>query len=151
MKKVIAILVAALAFVAVASAQSRAVGVRAGLGGVEVSYQHGFNGNFLEADLGAAFRTGVVGVSLQLAYDFVFASSNNWSFYAGPAIGLSFASVKDGGSSVVPGVGGQIGVEFAVPGAPINFSLDYRPELIYAANAVAFSAADIALGVRYRF
>jgi hypothetical protein len=150
MKKVITILVAALAFVAVASAQPRAVGVRAGLGGVEVSYQHGFNSNFLEADLGAAFQSGAVAISLQLAYDFVFASSGNWNFYAGPALGLAFATAKDA-SALVPAVGGQVGVEFSVPGAPLNFSLDWRPQLIYVARQVGFAAADIALGIRYRF
>ena len=152
MKKVITILVAALAFVAVASAQPRALGIRAGLSGVEVSYQNTLGTpHFLEADLGAAFSSGYTGLSLRVAYDFVFASSNNWNFYAGPSLGLTFVSVKNANSAVVPTFGGQVGVEYAIPGAPLNISLDYRPALAYAGGQVTFIPADVALGVRYRF
>ena len=152
MKKVIAILVAVFAFVAVASAQPRALGIRAGLSGVELSYQNTLGApHFLEADLGVAFRTGYTGLSLRLAYDFVFASANNWNFYAGPSVGLTFVSVKDSGSSVVPTFGAQVGVEYEIPGAPLNISLDYRPALAYAGGNVTFIPADVALGVRFRF
>ena len=49
MKKFFAVMVAALAFAAVASAQPKAVGVRVG-NGAEVSYQHYLGGsNFIEA------------------------------------------------------------------------------------------------------
>ena len=52
MKKVIVTLLAVLAFVGVASAQPKAIGVRAGYGG-ELSYQHYVAGsNFIEGDLG---------------------------------------------------------------------------------------------------
>ena len=152
MKKVLAILAGLLVFAAAASAQSRALGVRAGLSGVEVSYQQSFGTpNFLEMDLGASFRSDYTGISLMAAYDFVFASANNWNFYAGPAAGLCFVKVKDAGSAVVPAVGGQVGIEYVIPGAPLNFSLDYRPMLVYSSGNAAFSSADIALGIRYRF
>ena len=52
MKKIIAILFAALTVSSVAAiAQPRAVGVRVGYG-VEASYQHTLGANFIEADLG---------------------------------------------------------------------------------------------------
>ena len=51
MKKFIVVVLSVLAFAAVASAQPRALGIRAGYGG-EISYQHGGGAGFLEADLG---------------------------------------------------------------------------------------------------
>ncbi|MCR4825026.1 MAG: hypothetical protein K5849_06700, partial [Bacteroidales bacterium] len=77
MKKFIVILVSVLAFAAVASAQPRALGLRAGYG-AELSYQHGLGSGFLEADLG--FQGSGHGVYVTGVYDFIFASSGIANF-----------------------------------------------------------------------
>ena len=77
MKKLLTVLIGVLAFAAVASAQPRALGVRAGYGG-EISYQHTTGPGFIEADLGFLAGHGfyVTGV-----YDFIFANSGICNFY----------------------------------------------------------------------
>ena len=122
MKKVLAILVAAFAFVAVASAQPRAIGVRAGWGG-ELSYQHNAGAGFLEADLGFLANNGfyVTGI-----YDFILGSAGICNFYAGPGAQLGFYNVGET-SGFNAGIAGQLGVEFEIPSVPLNISLDWRP------------------------
>ena len=144
MKKVLAILVAAFAFVAVASAQPRALGVRAGYGG-EISYQHGSSAGFLEADLGFWANNGfyVTGV-----YDFIFANAGIVNFYVGPGVQLGFYNHADA-SGFNAGLAGQLGMEFEIPSAPVNISLDWRP--VYYFNYGGFGWQGIALGIRYRF
>ena len=144
MKKVLAILVAAFAFVAVASAQPRALGVRAGWGG-ELSYQHGAGAGFLEADLGFWANNGfyVTGV-----YDFIFANAGIVNFYVGPGVQLGFYNHADA-SGFNAGLAGQLGMEFEIPSAPVNISLDWRP--VYYFNYGGFGWQGIALGIRYRF
>ncbi len=144
MKKVLAILVAAFAFVAVASAQPRALGVRAGWGG-ELSYQHGAGAGFLEADLGFLANNGfyVTGI-----YDFILGSAGICNFYAGPGVQLGFYNHADQ-SGFNAGIAGQLGVEFEIPSVPLNLSLDWRP--VYYFNYCGFGWQGIALGIRYRF
>lgn len=146
MKKLIAILAGVLAFAAVASAQSRAVGVRAGFPVGEVSYQYGLGGNFIEADLGLRFGNGS-SIGLTGIYDYVFASTNIFNFYVGPGAYLGFYSV-DSKMQFNAGIVGQLGVEAEIPTLPINISLDWKPTLL----SVAGSYWDgIAFGIRYRF
>ena len=144
MKKVLAILVAAFAFVAVASAQPRAIGVRAGWGG-ELSYQHNAGAGFLEADLGFIANNGfyVTGI-----YDFILGSAGICNFYAGPGAQLGFYNYADE-SGFNAGIAGQLGVEFEIPSIPMNISLDWRP--VYYFNYGGFGWQGIALGIRYRF
>ena len=144
MKKIIAILVGVLAFAAVASAQPRALGVRAGYGG-ELSYQHSLGENFLEADLGFIGGHGfyVTGV-----YDFILATSGICNFYAGPGIQLGACTDKDH-SGFNMGIVGQLGVEFEIPSVPLNVSLDWRPAFYFMHGG--FGWEGFALGLRYRF
>ena len=67
MKKILTLLVGVLCFVAAASAQPRAFGLRIGYG-AEVSYQHDLSDAFAELDLGLVGKDGfyVTGV-----YDFI--------------------------------------------------------------------------------
>ena len=145
MKKVLAILLAAFAFVAVASAQPRALGVRAGWGG-ELSYQHGGGAGFLEADLG--FLGNAHGFYVTGIYDFILGSAGICNFYAGPGLQLGFYNYADN-SGFNAGIAGQLGVEFEIPSVPLNFSLDWRP--VYYFQYGDFGWQGIALGIRYRF
>ena len=143
MKKFIAILAGVLAFAAVASAQPRAIGLRAGYAPVgEISYQHGLGTNFVEVDFGGYYGLHVVGV-----YDFVFANANIFNFYVGPGALLGLYDAADSWKFDA-GIVGQLGVEAAIPSVPINISLDWRPTII---SATGTHWDGIALGIRYRF
>ena len=141
MKKVVAILVAVFAFVAVASAQPRALGIRAGYG-VELSYQHNAGPGFVEADLGFM---GGQGIYASAVYDFIFASAGIANFYVGPGVMLGLHN------NIAPDVhlGGQMGVEFELPSIPMNISLDWRPGFSFMYNHLVWTT--FGLGLRYRF
>ena len=144
MKKVIAILIAILAFTAVANAQSRALGIRATYGG-ELSYQHYMgSSSFLEADLGFALHDGFV---LTGIYDFILGQSGGFSFYAGPGAQLAFWDTPDY-SGIGLGIAGQLGVEYVFP-APIGISLDWRPRFDFIHGGFGYSS--VALSLRYMF
>ena len=148
MKKVIAILVAALAFVAVASAQPRALGIRGGWArslGAEVSYQHSLGTNFAEFDLGLYGS----GFTVAGIYDFVFANAGAVNFYAGPGAMLNLYNT-DEGLNVAGGLAGQLGFEIET-GIPLNISVDWRPAMWLIGGASYFEWAGFALGLRYRF
>ena len=142
MKKIFAVVVAVFAFVALASAQPRALGVRVGWGG-EVSYQHTLGAeNFLEVDAG----WGANALSVGAAYDFQIAPVGPFGFYAGPS-----AQVWMGGDDdFVLGVGAQVGLEYIFPSFPLQISLDWRPvfDLI---PSTGFGWQSVGLGIRYAF
>ena len=145
MKKVILILAAVLGFAVVASAQPRAIGVRAGWG-AELSYQHSLGAaNFLEADLGWSANA----FDLGLAYDFSIAPLGPLGFYAGPSAQLSMANTADGGAFGL-GVGAQLGLEYFVQAVPLQISLDWRP-LFTLIPATGFGWNSFGLGIRYAF
>ena len=146
MKKFIVVLLSVLAFAAVASAQPRALGVRAGYGG-ELSYQHGTGAGFLEADLG--FLGNGHGFYVTGVYDFIFANAGIANFYVGPGVQLGFYNHADA-SGFNAGIAGQLGVEFEIPSVPLNISLDWRP-VYYFKYDLGFGWQGIALGIRYRF
>ena len=145
MKKLIFVLIGVFAFVAVASAQPRALGLRAGYGG-EVSYQHTVASGFLEADLG--FLANAHGFYVTGIYDFIFASSGICNFYVGPGVQVGVHS-HEHANDFNAGLGGQLGVEFEIPTIPLNLSLDWRP--MYYLQQDVFGWQGIALGIRYRF
>ena len=152
MKRLIIIVLSIFAFAAAASAQSKAIGGRFGWGG-EVSYQHYLGGsNFLEADLG--FNGGLAnGFYLTGVYNFNFADAGDFSFYAGPGAQLGVRNVRNSDNTAVSSFGlaivGQIGCEYAIPVAPINISLDWRPAFFI--TRTAFGWEGLCLGIRYRF
>lgn len=145
MKKLIIAILSVFAFVAVASAQPRAIGVRAGYGG-EISYQHYVGDCFIEADLGLVGNHGfyVTGI-----YDFNIGYAGPFSFYAGPGAQVGFYNAGENAMALNLAVGGQIGAEWAIPSAPINISLDWRP-MFYLMHG-GFGWDGFALGLRYRF
>ena len=145
MKKTIVLLTAILGLsVAVASAQPRAIGLRAGYGG-EVSYQHSTGANFMEFDLGWFSR----GFNLVGTYDFVLAGDGTWNFYLGPGAQLGVYNYSDG-SALNLGIAGQLGVEWNIPSIPLQLSIDWRPVFFVLKNG-GFGYDSLGLGIRYRF
>ena len=134
MKKILTVIIAMFALVALASAQPRALGVRVGWGG-EVSYQHTMGGeNFLEVDAG----WGVNAISVGAAYD----------FYAGPAAHMWLAGGDE--SNLVLGVGAQLGLEYICDSIPLQFSLDWKP-IFTLVPGTGFGWQSFGLGIRYMF
>ena len=144
MKKALLILAALIGFAVVASAQPRAIGVRAGWGG-ELSYQHTLGGaNFLEADLGWAIGNAI---DLGLSYDFAIAPLGPINFYAGPSVQGWFAFGEN--SFFGLGAGAQIGLEYFFS-FPLQISIDWRP-LFVCIPATGFGWSSFGLGIRYAF
>jgi len=144
MKKILTVLVAALAFVAVASAQPRAIGARITYG-AEISYQHSLgSASFAELDLGVWQH----GFDFTAAYDFGLYSNNGFGIYLGPAASVGTWKVNDS-ADFVAGVGGQLGFEYIFD-FPLQLSLDWRP-IYYFGDNHGFHGTSIALGVRYKF
>ena len=144
MKKIIAIVLAAFAFVALASAQPRALGVRAGWGG-EISYQHNLGGeNFLEVDAGWTANA----INFAAAYDFQIAPVGPFGFYAGPAAHMWLGGGE--GANLVLGVGAQVGLEYICNSIPLQFSLDWKP-IFTLVPGTGFGWQSFGLGIRYMF
>lgn len=144
MKKTLIILVAFLGMSVAASAQSRAIGIRAGYGG-ELSYQHNVGANFMEFDLGW-FSNGFDIVGL---YDFIVAGTGEVNLYAGPGAQIGFYNTPDHTGMNV-GIAGQLGVEWNFPTVPLQLSLDWRPVFFFLNNR-GFGYDSVGLGLRYRF
>lgn len=152
MKRLIVIVLSIFAFTAAASAQSKAIGGRFGWGG-EISYQHYLGGaNFLEADLGFN-GGGANGFYLTGVYNFNIGNSGDFGFYAGPGAQLGVNNVRHSDNTVTSHFGlaivGQVGCEYAIPGVPLNLSLDWRPAFFLTGGA--FGWEGFGLGIRYRF
>lgn len=141
MKKIFIAVLSVLVFAVAASAQPKALGVRAGYG-AEVSYQHFLGAeNFLEADLGWTAGS----ISATGVYNFDLGMAGPFNFYAGPGAHLGLAS-----ETIAVAVAGQVGCEYEFPTIPLNISLDWRPAF-YVVPATQFSWVGFALGIRYRF
>ena len=72
-----------------------------------------------------------------------------WGFYAGPGAQVGFYNAGENAMALNLAVGGQIGAEWAIPAAPINITLDWRP-MFYLMHG-GFGWDGFALGLRYRF
>ena len=146
MKKFFSLLALTVLISTAAMAAPRAVGIRASWG-AEASYQHAFGNNFLEGDLGLFMNM----FDVHAVYNFIFArpdwSEGEWAFYAGPGVGFY---ANDG--AVAFTIAGQIGGEYTFAKAPIQLSLDLRPDIVCFSGETSFFKGWVpALGIRYRF
>jgi len=166
MKKIIlsAFMLIGLAFSSQAQDISKnALGLRLGdndgFGG-EVSYQRGLSkNNRLELDLGWRNSNDVDAMKLVGLYQWVWEIENGFNWYAGVGGGIGSWSNSEGSTNDI-GVfllaAGDIGIEYNFQEAPIQLSLDFRPEF-YLNNSGSNKfrnenfGPDIALGIRYRF
>lgn len=167
MKKVIlsAIMLLGLAFSAQAQDISKnALGLRLGdndgFGG-EISYQRGLGkNNRLELDLGWRNSNDVDAFKLTGIYQWVWNIEGGFNWYAGVGGGIGSWSYdrtiegnrfEDSGTFVF--VAGNLGIEYNFEEAPIQLSLDIRPELYFNSDDYREDnfGPDLALGIRYRF
>ena len=166
MKKIIlsAFMLIGLAFSSQAQDISKnALGLRLGdndgFGG-EVSYQRGLSkNNRLELDLGWRNSNDVDAMKLVGLYQWVWEIENGFNWFAGVGGGIGSWSISEGStkdSGVLLLASGDIGIEYNFQEAPIQLSLDFRPEF-YLNNSGSNKfrdenfGPDIALGIRYRF
>lgn len=166
MKKLIlsAFMLLGLAFSAQAQDISKnALGLRLGdndgFGG-EISYQRGMgSNNRLELDLGWRNSKDVDAFKLVGLYQWVWNIEGGFNWYAGVGAGLGSWSYdkngfSDSGTFVL--AAGDLGIEYNFQEAPIQLSLDFRPEF-YLNNSGDNQfreddfGPDIALGIRYKW
>ena len=163
MKKriVTAFMLIGLAFGAQAQNSSKnAIGLRLGdndgFGG-EVSYQRSLSkNNRLEFDLGWRTSKYVGAAKLAGLYQWVWSIEKGFNWYAGVGGGVGSWSYNRNGindNGVILFVAGDIGIEYNFKKAPIQLSLDLRPELYV--NSYGYRdnnfGPDLGLGVRYKF
>ena len=126
MKKLVSICLAALGLCIAANAQPRALGVRLGTTGIEMSYQHTMQKrSFIEAELGSEFG-GVTGFKATGSYNFIFArpawtDRGYWSIYTGPGMSLGCLDNK-----FLIAFSANAGIEYTF-WFPLQLSLDIRP------------------------
>ena len=163
MKKLFLLSVTVFAFVFSSHAQDiadNAIGLRLGDSdglGAEVSYQRALgDNNRLEIDLGWRDGTNYDGFKLAGLYQWVWGLDGGFNWYAGAGGGLGSWShnqnnLNDNGVFIV--ATGDIGIEYNFQQAPIQLSLDYRPEFYINSDNYRKDnyGSDIALSVRYRF
>ncbi|MDR2980482.1 MAG: hypothetical protein LBV02_08625 [Bacteroidales bacterium] len=158
MKKILVTISIVLCTTVVAVAQPRAIGARLG-GDVEFSYQHSVgSSNMLDLSAGLGLGVGYFQFGVTGMYDWLFpinswSYAGEWTWYAGPGVGVGFRSyILENLFPLAVNVGGQIGIEYAFD-FPLNLSLDYRPmiNLLGFGNGYWGNLTGIALGVRYRF
>ncbi|WP_162127752.1 hypothetical protein [Flavobacterium phycosphaerae] len=130
-----------------------------GFGG-EISYQRGLSkNNRLEFDLGWRNSKHVDAMKLVGLYQWVWDIDKGFNWYAGVGAGIGswrydYNGVNENGSIIL--AAGDIGIEYNFAEAPIQLSLDFRPEF-YLNNSGDNQfrednfGPDIALGIRYRF
>jgi opacity protein-like surface antigen len=126
----------------------------------EFSYQRGLSKNKrLEFDLGWRNSNEVDAMKLVGLYQWVWEIENGFNWYAGVGGGIGSWSNSEGStndSGVFLLAAGDIGIEYNFQEAPIQLSLDFRPEF-YLNNSGSNKfrdenfGPDIALGIRYRF
>lgn len=130
----------------VANAQPRALGLRGGATGAEISYQHSFAGDqFLSIDMGIdpGYNVkGSLGGKVTGVYEFIWArprwtKKGSWNIYAGPGISAGYVDdrivIKAGterantfSRGYMVAVTGQVGLEYNFE-IPLQLSLEVRP------------------------
>jgi len=167
MKRIIlAVMLIGLAFSAHSQEiRKNALGLRLGdndgFGG-EISYQRALSdNNRLEFDLGWRDSKNVDAMKLVGLYQWVWNIDGGFNWYAGVGAGIGKWDYNgpgdpdpDGGTFLL--AAGDIGIEYLFEGAPIQLSLDFRPELYFGDDRDEFDdydsfGTDIALGIRFTF
>lgn len=177
MKRFTTIIILIISCCAVSHAQPRAIGIRAGATGTDISYQQNLSErNFLSLDAGLDLGYGVsgnLGARINGTYNFIWASprwtkKGKWNIYAGPGLSTGWVEdrcvLKNGeerGNYYTNGfmlaVSGQVGIEYCFE-FPLQISLEARPNigLHLADRSLSFYDNGLlgftpSLGIRYAF
>lgn len=153
MRKILFVCLAALGFSIAANAQPRALGVRFGATGIEMSYQHTMQKrSFIETELGTEFG-GLTGFKANGSYNFIFArpawtDRGYWSLYTGPGMALGCLDNK-----FLIAFCANAGIEYTF-WFPLQLSFDIRPS--YGALGGEFHSHQKlgflpSISARYRF
>jgi hypothetical protein len=136
------------------------IGDNDGFGG-EISYQRGLSSNNrLEFDLGFRNSNEVDAFKLTGLYQWVWNIEGGFNWYAGVGGGLGswnrnkkFNNNNYDNNGTFIFAAGDIGIEYNFREAPIQLSLDFRPELYFNSDGYRDDSfgPDVALGIRYRF
>lgn len=113
--------------------------------------------NRLEVDLGWRNSKNVDAFKIVGLYQWVWNIDGGFNWYAGVGGGIGSWSydkndIEDSGSFIL--AAGDIGIEYNFSGAPIQLSLDFRPEMYFGGDYSDFRdgfGPDFALGIRYKF
>jgi len=132
------------------------LGSNDGFGG-ELSYQRGLSkNNRLEFDLGWRNSNNVNAFKLAGLYQWIWNIDEGFNWYAGAGGGVgswsyNYNEIKNNGTFLFGA--GDIGLEYNFKEAPIQLSLDLRPELYFNSNGYRDNnfGSDIGLGIRYKF
>lgn len=153
MRKILLVCLAAFGLSIAASAQPRALGVRTGVTGIEMSYQHTMQQrSFIEAELGSEFG-GLSGFKATGTYNFIFArpawtERGYWGIYTGPGVSLGCLD-----NEFLIAFCANAGIEYTF-WFPLQLTLDIRPS--YGALGGEFHSHGKwgffpAVAARYRF
>lgn len=160
MKKIFMLALVAMAGVAFAVAQPRAIGGRLGYG-AEVSYQHQLGQNMISLEVGVP---GFNHLEAACTYDWIdpfnatvpWNEKGEWHWYMGVGAAFQTTWVANGAGFV--GAAGRFGIEYDF-WFPLQISLDFRPTLgvsfLYGGGGAGFGydvyQGGLGLGIRYLF
>lgn len=148
------ILLTIIAVMAVAGANAQsmgssyrtAVGVKFYPGAI--SLKHFVNDKAALEGLASFWNGGVRITGLyELHYPLLQVDGLQW--YVGPGAHIGFYDDKDYNGSVFIGIDGVLGVDYKIPGAPLNVSLDWNPSFEFGDGAEFQSWGG--LGIRFTF
>lgn len=158
MKKFLLIAIMAVAGVAYAAAQPRAIGGRLGYG-AEFSYEHQLGQNMISLEVGVpAFN----GLEAACTYDWIdpfgatvpWNEKGEWHWYMGVGGAVQWSWKATNAAFI--GAAGRFGIEYDF-WFPLQLSLDFRPTLgvAFAPGVAAFGydvyCGGLGLGIRYKF
>ena len=157
MKKVYSLIVFLVLLTFAASAQPRAVGLRVGNYGVDVSYEN-FAGeqDFLEFELGLDNVFNSNAFHLDGIYNFMitrpdWSAYGQWGVYAGPGASVAVWDNGEGDNVVYAGLLGNVGIEYVFD-IPLQISLSLRPRMMFGDGKIRRNGLfSLGLGVRYMF
>lgn len=158
MKKTLIIVAAACCFALSAAAQPKALGVRIGNFGWDLSYENYVfkNSDFVEFELG--FKTNDFHLDGLYNFDIVkpdWTPKGTWCFYAGPGASVAAFGHKNDDkttdTNVYVGIVGNAGLEYTFP-FNLQLALDCRPRLMFGDGGV-YSRGIFTFGfaIRYAF
>ena len=157
MRKLLLVIVASVALASVAAAQPKAIGVRIGNYGVDVSYENYAGENdFLEFELGLDNVFNTEAFHFDGVYNFMIAHPDwtpegQWDFYVGPGASVAVWDNGKNENVVYAGILGNVGLEYIFD-FPLQFSLSLRPRLMFGDGKVRRNGLlTLGLGVRYMF